>query len=112
MKKVKIIAILFGCIPIIGWLISMPYNLWALGTPFTATGEWNNLPLWIVTLPLSFIAEILFDGNWFSEQRYVLILIYTVICSIIYTAVAILLAMCLQSIIKKLKKQNNEIKIS
>lgn len=104
MKTAKLIAIISGSIPIIGWLVSIPYNEWALGAPFTVTGEWNNLPLWVVTAPLNRLAEILFDTNWFPEHRYFLVLIYTPICSILYAIFGWTSTMCLKYVIRKLKR--------
>ena len=105
-KHTIISALLMGAIPVMGWLISIPYNWQAMGNPFTATGEWNNLPLWIVTLPLNHIAGILFSRDWFPEYRYCLILIYTLICSIIYAVIGIAVSTGVQSIIRKLKKND------
>ncbi len=103
MKISKYPIFIAAAIPIAGWLVSMPYNWWTMGDPFTASGEWNNLPLWIVTLPLNRIAEILFDKALFPDHPYSLILIYTALCSIIYVVIGAGLSMCLQYTIKKLK---------
>ena len=82
---VKWMTIVFGAVPILGWLASMPYNWWAFGTPFTACGEWNNFPLWIVTSPCWQIYGVLdYSSRLFQEHPYPIVVLYTFICTILY----------------------------
>jgi hypothetical protein len=90
---VKWITIVFGSVPILGWLASMPWNYRGFGTPFTGHGEWNNLPLWLVTLPCLPGAELLFnaDFQWLREHRYACVVIYTLVCATLYASAGYLL---------------------
>jgi hypothetical protein len=91
---VKWVTILFGGVPVLGWLVSIPWNWLTRGTPFTGCGEWNNLPLWFVTLPCWPIADFAFrnDVAWLREHRYACVILYTVICTIFYALAGYLLA--------------------
>jgi hypothetical protein len=90
---VKWMTIVFGSIPIIGWLLSLPWNYRGFGTPFTGQGEWNNLPLWLVTLPCLPVADWIFDANiqWLQGHRYVCVILYTLVCTILYGLVGLVL---------------------
>ena len=67
----------------------MPYNWWAFGTPFTGSGEWNNLPLWIATLPCLKITDIFFNRNvgWLAKYPYAGVIVYSLICIFLYSLV-------------------------
>lgn len=77
---VKWMTILFGSVPILGWLASMPCNWSHFGTPFTACGEWNNYPLFLATLPCLQIGDAIFSGHPFPlvlEHPYLGVILYT-----------------------------------
>ncbi|MBN1471261.1 MAG: hypothetical protein JW925_05740 [Syntrophaceae bacterium] len=102
-RHVFVTAGIFGSLPVLGWLVSLPYNWWALGEPYTARGEWNNLPLWLVTMPLNRLAMMLSD-SLMAEDPYLVVLIYTALCSVIYAVIGTAISICVQWIITKLKK--------
>ncbi len=82
----KWMAIVFGAVPVLGWLLSMLWNCWKFGTPFTGHGEWNNLPLWLATFPCMQIADVIFSDRipllW--HHPYAGVVVYTLVCAILY----------------------------
>jgi len=90
-------AIAFGSIPILGLLASMPINYHNFGTPFTAQGEWNNLFLLLVTLP---IAEFICGGNSRWLHSYAGVILYTLICTVLYALAGSLLALLVRGCVR------------
>jgi hypothetical protein len=91
---IKWTTIVFAAVPLLAWLVSIPWNCLTRGTPFTGTGEWNNLPLWLATFPCSPIADFVFrnDVSWLREHRYACVILYTLVCTILYALAGYLLA--------------------
>ncbi|HEY4761494.1 MAG TPA: hypothetical protein VIH42_13010 [Thermoguttaceae bacterium] len=87
-----------------GWLLSLPYNYWALGTAFTASGEWNNLPLWMATSPTLKIADVLYSKNQvLQDHPYALVVLYTLICLVVYSLIGLVVGFIVQTCLLALK---------
>lgn len=105
LQKLPVIAaICCGSIPPGGWLVSIPWNLWIAGEPFTVTGEWNNLPLWLVTFPLHRLASLPFGGSDTSTASSLAIVIYTALCAIVYTLIGAAVMLCIITLLNRFKK--------
>jgi hypothetical protein len=82
---VKWMTVVFGAVPVLGWLASMPWNYLGFGTPFTGHGEWNNLPLWLATAPCLQLCEAISRcAPLFREHPYATVLLYTLVCTVLY----------------------------
>jgi len=82
----------------------MIYNWWAFGTPFTGSGEWNNFPLWMATLPCLGIADVLHHNNpLLQEHPYALVILYTLICLALYALVGFLVGLLIQTCVAAIK---------
>jgi len=94
-KLIKRFAIGFGAISVLGWLLSLPYNWIGFGTPFTAHGEFNNLPLVFATLPCLWIWDWLGDlhSDWLRHHPYVVLVMHTLASVVLYALVGALVGL-------------------
>jgi hypothetical protein len=94
-KLIKRFAIGCGAIPVLGWLLSLPYNWIGFGTPFTAHGEFTNLPLVLATLPCLWIWDWLssLHNDWLRDHRYVVLVLHTLACVVLYALVGALVGL-------------------
>jgi hypothetical protein len=81
---VKKLGFVFAAIPVLGWLLSLLWNWLGTGTPFTAHGEWNNLPLVLTTIPCLWLWQLLNDNHVLRYYPYAVLLLYVFICTGLY----------------------------
>ena len=112
-KTIKWFTVGFGAIPVLGWFLSLFFNWWKFGTPFTGSGEWNNFPLWIVTSPcLKIGAQLLGHARILQNNPYLLVILYTLICVILYALVGFIIGFFVQkclSMVKCRKEKSNNL---
>lgn len=109
LSAVKWCAVVLGCIPVLGWLLGLAWNLWRQGNPFYV-GEWGYLPLWFSTLPFYPLAD------WFGRQNTgplagmpnLWIVIYTLAAAIAYAIVGLLFGMLLRAVLRYGGKQEGD----
>ena len=102
---VKKFGLAFAAVPVLGWLLSLPWNWHCFGTPFTASGEWNNFPLLILTIPCLQIWDFLDSIYVLRHYHYPVVLLYTLICTGLYFLVGATLGLCVRQIAAALKRR-------
>jgi hypothetical protein len=108
-KTIKWFTIGFGAIPGLGWFLSLFFNWWKFGTPFTGSGEWNNFPLVIATLPCSKIGTQLFDQVGILQNNlYLLIILYTLICVVLYALAGFIIGSFVQKCLSMLNRRKDK----
>ena len=109
-KIIKWFTIGFGAIPVLGWFLSLFFNWWKFGTPFTASGEWNNFPLWIATMPCNTIGLWLFDHITILQNNpYLLAILYTLICVVLYALTGFIIGILVQKCLCGKNKSINSV---
>jgi hypothetical protein len=87
---VKWTAIVFGAVPFAGWLLSIPWNL------VNGWGEWSYLPLIFTTFPCLSISDFLNRSFFLQTHNFVSLILYTLICMILYALAGYFLALFVQ----------------
>jgi hypothetical protein len=102
---IKWMTITFAAIPLLGWLLSLPFNYFHFGTPFTACGDWNNFLLWEATVPCWDICDILAQSSRLLQKHpYVTVTLYALVCAILYALAGFLLGLFMRACIYLVRK--------
>jgi hypothetical protein len=102
-------GIVFGCIPILAWIVSLPWNCLVGGSPFSSV-EYSYLPLLFATRPLLWLAEWLQEGPLHLIGYYnihIHMLLYTLLTSLVYFAIGLFIGSFVQALRKLCKKGNS-----